>query len=69
MDAADKLSTCLASEDDGESAPTCRSAAGDHFAVIIYTGNAHGMDLFGRALTPDPAEVIADFVLFTLNTN
>jgi dienelactone hydrolase len=53
---------CLASEGDAESAPTCRSASGEQYRLIIYPGSAHGMDLLTPGFEPDTGQVILDFL-------
>ena len=57
---------CLAAEDDTPSANTCRSASGDHYEMIMYDGNDHGMLLIEPDREPDPMELIQDFLEETL---
>ena len=53
---------CLAAENDGESAPTCNSASGDHYRSQIYPGEDHGMMLIAPGLDPLPMILIQDFL-------
>jgi len=53
---------CLAAEGDGESAPTCRSAGGEHYFSQVYSGSAHGMKLFAPDFDPQPMTLIQDFM-------
>ena len=53
---------CLAAEQDGESAPTCNSASGDHYRLQIYPGDDHGMMLIVPGLDPLPMILIQDFM-------
>lgn len=53
---------CLAAEGDGQSAPTCNSASGDHYRSQIYPGNVHGMMLITPELDPQPMMLIQDFL-------
>lgn len=53
---------CLASESDGESAPTCASASGDHYRSQIYPGGDHGMMLIAPGLDPLPMILIQEFL-------
>ncbi len=54
---------CLAAEEDGESAPTCRSAAGEHYQTTIYPGGLHGMMLIQPDLEPNPLEIVLNWLL------
>ncbi|NIS82200.1 MAG: hypothetical protein GTO14_18780 [Anaerolineales bacterium] len=58
---------CLAAEGDAESAPTCRSASGEQYRLIIYPGSAHGMDLLTPGLDPDTGQVMFDFLKLVLD--
>ncbi|MCP4142597.1 MAG: hypothetical protein GY755_20350 [Chloroflexi bacterium] len=46
LDDAGKPVTCIASEGDGESAPTCEAASGENYKSVIYAGKAHGDQFF-----------------------
>ena len=68
LDAEKHPAWCLASEGDAESAPTCRSATGDAYRMIIYEGNAHGMMLLKPGLDPDTLETVLDFLALVFGT-
>lgn len=53
---------CLAAEQDGESAPTCKRASGEHYRMQIYAGNPHGMMLITSELNPQPMILIQEFL-------
>jgi len=61
-DLAPVLVWCLAAENDGESAPTCRSASGEHYRSQIYPGNPHGMLLIAPDFDPLPMALIQEFL-------
>ncbi len=63
LDKEGKPVWCLASEGDGESAPTCRSASGDRYQMFMYPGRAHGMMLLKPGFDPDVGQTILDFLL------
>ena len=46
LDDAGKPVTCVASEGDSASANACRETAGENYQSIIYSGSAHGDQLF-----------------------
>jgi hypothetical protein len=68
IDQAGKPVWCVASENDAEAAPACRSASGEHYRSFIYPGDAHGTIFL---LVPDPnldppiGQVILDWTLLT----
>ncbi len=54
---------CLASEQDRESAPTCKSASGGNYRSEIYAGSDdHGMMLIAPEFEPQPMILIQDFL-------
>lgn len=62
---------CLFAENDGESAPTCRSASGTAYRLFEYAGNDHGMflikpDLTPKASTKTTLEIFLEFLDLTL---
>jgi hypothetical protein len=57
-----KPAWCLAAEGDRESAPTCRSAEGDHYRMIIYPSTDHGMQLIRPETDPETLGVILEFL-------
>ncbi len=67
LDKEGKPVWCLASEGDGESAPTCKSASGDRYQMFMYPGRAHGMMLLKPGFDPDVGQTILDFLLLVFN--
>ncbi len=59
---------CLAAEGDQDSAQACRSATGDHYNMVIYPGNAHGMELIKTGFDPDVGQILFDFVRMAYET-
>ncbi len=53
---------CLASEGDQTSAQACESASGEDYHKQIYTGDAHGMDLFDGDQEPSIGQLFLDFI-------
>ena len=64
LDEAGKPVTCIASEGDGESAPTCEAASGENYQSIVYAGSAHG-DQFFQNPPEGFSQVILDWLLLT----
>ncbi len=54
---------CFAAEGDRESAPTCKSAKGDHYTMTLYPGSQHAYGLLVPGLDPDIGQTILDFFL------
>ncbi|MFZ5879489.1 MAG: hypothetical protein ACOY0R_08970 [Chloroflexota bacterium] len=62
-DLAPVPSWCLAGEKDGESAPTCKSAGGEHYRMQVYPDTrAHGMILLTETLVPPALDLILEFM-------
>jgi hypothetical protein len=59
---------CLAAEGDSESAPTCQSASGDHYRVVIYPGSEHGMELIQPEIEPSALGLILEFLQLTFGS-
>jgi hypothetical protein len=53
---------CLAAEGDFESPETCRSASGEHYRMVLYEDDAHGLMLIEPGRDPDPMVLIQDFL-------
>jgi hypothetical protein len=53
---------CFYSDGDFESAPTCKSATGDHFQLFEWPGSKHGMLLLEPEMDPDPLGITLDFL-------
>lgn len=58
---------CFAAEGDRESAPTCKSATGDHYTMTIYPGSQHAYGLLVPDLDPDIGQTILDFLLLVFS--
>lgn len=64
-----KQAWCLYGEQDGESAPTCKSASGDAYRPIAYSGDfakRHGMALIEEVVEPKTLELLLEFLTLTL---
>ncbi|MBI5298177.1 MAG: hypothetical protein HY869_22090 [Chloroflexi bacterium] len=54
---------CLAGDQDGESAPTCKSASGEHYRMQVYPDSRdHGMMLLTSDLVPPALDLIQEFM-------
>jgi len=59
---------CLAAEGDGNSPGTCNAGEGDHYEVIIFPGDGHGMMLIDPTLEPNTLEVLLQFLAKALGS-
>jgi dienelactone hydrolase len=66
LDEADKPVWCLAAELDQDSANACQSASGDHYRMIIYPDDPHGLELVKPGMDPETLEVILEFLQLVL---
>jgi len=57
-----KLAWCLYSSEDMPSADSCQSASGEFYQSFEYPGSAHGMVLIDPDLTPNPLDLILQFL-------
>jgi dienelactone hydrolase len=62
-----KPAWCLAAEGDAPSAEACRAAAGEHYRMEIYPGQAHGVQLIAPEMDPGTLELLLDFLGLTLD--
>jgi dienelactone hydrolase len=53
---------CLYAEGDGESAEACLEATGTLYRAVDYSGSSHGMRLINPEQTPNPLNLILDFI-------
>lgn len=56
---------CLASDGDGEAAPSCQAAAemqNDHIFVQMFSGSEHGMTLLQPQIEPSAMQLMLDFL-------
>lgn len=53
---------CLYSEGDSESAPTCKSAQGDTYRAVSFTGKAHGMILIAPGIEPPTLDLFLEWL-------
>ncbi|MBM4424201.1 MAG: hypothetical protein FJ030_12570 [Chloroflexi bacterium] len=64
-----KPAWCLYGEQDGESAPACKSATGESYRPIPYTGDfakRHGMAMIEEEVEPKTLELLLEFLELTL---
>lgn len=57
-----KPAWCLYGDADAQSAPTCKSASGDHYRTVEYDGPMHGMMLIQPEVEPSALLLILDFL-------
>ncbi len=62
-----KSAWCLYSEQDRESAPTCKSASGNTYRMISFgDSNLHGMRLIDPKVQPNALQLLLDFLKLSL---
>ncbi len=57
---------CLFAEGDTTAAQTCRSASGDHYRMVQYEGDMHGMLLISPDVEPNTLLLLLDFMELSL---
>jgi dienelactone hydrolase len=63
-----KPAHCLYAEGDVEARRSCEAASGDHYTAVKYSGSDHGMTIIQPASTPNPLQLILDFLTATIGS-
>jgi hypothetical protein len=58
---------CLTAEQDQDSYATCSTVGQGNYALQIYPGSDHGLNLINEKTKPDPLELLRDFLRETLS--
>ncbi|RLC80432.1 MAG: hypothetical protein DRI81_04145 [Chloroflexi bacterium] len=57
---------CLFAVEDTAAAEACQSATGDHYRVVQYEGQMHGMDLINPDVEPNALLLLLEFIALSM---